>query len=130
MESRKYMILSAALFAFLLVLLIIVAFMLTSVRSNELSENDYDSLDLATIAPGEYYGEESAGLIKVKVKVILRDYEIKAIEIISHRQGRGKAAETITEEMVRENSLSVDAVSGATHSSEVSKAAVFNALSE
>ena len=37
------MILSAALFAFLLVLLIIVAFMLTSVRSNELSENDYDS---------------------------------------------------------------------------------------
>jgi len=130
LESRKYMILSAALFAFLLVLLIIVAFMLTSVRSNELSENDYDSLDLATIAPGEYYGEESAGLIKVKVKVILRDYEIKAIEIISHRQGRGKAAETITEEMVRENSLSVDAVSGATHSSEVIKAAVFNALSE
>ena len=61
-------------------------------------------LDLATIAPGEYYGEESAGLIKVKL-VILRDYEIKAIEIISHRQGRGKAAETITEEMVRENSL-------------------------
>lgn len=130
MESRKYMILSAALFAFLLVLLIIVAFMLTSVRSNELSENDYDSLDLATIAPGEYYGEESAGLIKVKVKVILRDYEIKAIEIISHRQGRGKAAETITKEMVRENSLSVDSVSGATHSSEVIKAAVFNALSE
>lgn len=130
MESRKYMILSAALFAFLLVLLIIVAFMLTSVRSNELSENDYDSLDLAAIAPGEYYGEESSGLIKVKVKVILRDYEIKAIEIISHRQGRGKAAETITEEMVRENSLSVDAVSGATHSSEVIKAAVFNALSE
>lgn len=130
MESRKYMILSAALFAFLLVLLIIVAFTLTSVRSNELSENDYDSLDLAAIAPGEYYGEESSGLIKVKVKVILRDYEIKAIEIISHRQGRGKAAETITEEMVRENSLSVDAVSGATHSSEVIKAAVFNALSE
>ena len=50
MESRKYMLLSAALLAFLLVLLIIVAFTFRSIRSNELSENDYDSLELAAFS--------------------------------------------------------------------------------
>lgn len=128
MEKKKYMILSAAMAVFLLVVLVFVAFMLTRVRTSELRENDYAAVDLAQIEDGTYYGEESAGLIKVKLEVTVENGEISGIEIIFHRQGRGRAAEATVADIIRANSVDVDAISGATSSSEVIKAAVYNAL--
>lgn len=128
MENKKYMILSAAMAVFLVAVLLFVAFMLTHVRTIELKENDYAALDLAQVEDGSYYGEEAAGLIKVKLEVTVRNKAISEITINSHRQAKGKAAEAIIFDIIEENSLAVDAISGATSSSEVIKAAVYNAL--
>ncbi|NLC25933.1 MAG: FMN-binding protein [Fastidiosipila sp.] len=128
MENKKYMILSAAMAVFLVAVLLFVAFMLTHVRTIELKENDYAALDLAQVEDGSYYGEEAAGLIKVKLEVTVKNNTISEITINSHRQAKGKAAEAIIFDIIEENSLAVDAISGATSSSEVIKAAVYNAL--
>lgn len=128
MENKKYMILSAAMAVFLVAVLLFVAFMLTHVRTIELKENDYAALDLAQVEDGSYYGEEAAGLIKVKLEVTVKNNTISEITINSNRQAKGKAAEAIIFDIIEENSLAVDAISGATSSSEVIKAAVYNAL--
>lgn len=130
MEKKKYLILSAAMAVFLLVVLVFVAFMLTGVRTNELSEKNYSGLNISELEDGVYYGEESAGLVKVELDVIVENGEISAIEILSHRQGRGRAAEAIIDDIILNNSAEVDAISGATSSSEVIKAAVYNALTK
>lgn len=122
------MILSAAMAVFLVAVLLFVAFMLTHVRTIELKENDYAALDLAQVEDGSYYGEEAAGLIKVKLEVTVKNNTISEITINSHHQAKGKAAEAIIFDIIEENSLAVDAISGATSSSEVIKAAVYNAL--
>jgi uncharacterized protein with FMN-binding domain len=129
-EKKKYIILSAAMAVFLLLLLIFMAFMLARVRTNELSENDYSGLDLTPVKDGRYIGEEYAGLVKVRLQVAVRDGEIEEIEILLHRQIRGKAAEAILADIIRSGQVGVDAISGATSSSEVIKAAVYNALNQ
>ena len=50
------------------------------------------------------------------------------VNILEHRHERGKAAEAITNKIVDEQKIDVDAISGATTSSTVIKKAVENAL--
>ncbi len=50
------------------------------------------------------------------------------INILEHRNERGKSAEAVTNRIVEEQTIDVDAVSGATNSSTVIKKAVENAL--
>jgi Uncharacterized protein conserved in bacteria len=55
-------------------------------------------------------------------------HKIADITIIEHKNGLGSKAEAITDAMVEKNSYNVDAVSGATLSSEAIKSAVSKAL--
>ena len=66
--------------------------------------------------------------IYAKVEVTVEDGEIVSINILEHRHERGKAAEAITNKIVDEQKIDVDAISGATNSSTVYKKAVENAL--
>ena len=50
------------------------------------------------------------------------------VYILEHRHDRGKAAEAISNKIVDEQKIDVDAISGATNSSTVIKKAVENAL--
>ncbi len=50
------------------------------------------------------------------------------IDILEHKNGRGKPAEIVVDRMVEEQKIDVDAVSGATNSSIVIKKSVENAL--
>ena len=50
------------------------------------------------------------------------------IIMLEHKQERGKAAEAVISDMLAEQKIDVDAVSGATNSSTVIKKAVENAL--
>ena len=68
------------------------------------------------------------GYIYAKVEVEIRDNEIVSINILEHRNERGESAEKITDDMVAEQEINTDAVSGATNSSNVIKKAVENAL--
>jgi uncharacterized protein with FMN-binding domain len=91
---------------------------------------DFGSIDLATLADGTYIGSEDGGIVKASVEVTIKDHVIKQVSILSHDCGLGKPAEVIVEEIVKNNSLQVDTVSGATYSSDVIRMATYNALSK
>jgi len=87
-----------------------------------------EDINLQNIKDGQYTGEYSMGPVKVVVLVRVQDHIIKDIEIIKHRHGKGAAAEKITEDVVRKQSLQVDVVTGATASSKIILKAIENAL--
>jgi uncharacterized protein with FMN-binding domain len=67
--------------------------------------------------------------VKVTLDVTVKNQNIAAISIIKHLCSPiGKKAEKITEKIIRDQSLDVDAVSGATGSSIAILKAVENAL--
>lgn len=91
-------------------------------------EIEVSSVDLNDINDGEYYGEYSTGYIAAKVKVTVDNHSITKVELIKHLNERGQKAESITENIVTEQDVKVDAVSGATNSSKVIMKACENAL--
>ena len=66
--------------------------------------------------------------IYAKVEVDVSGGKIIDVRILEHRQERGKAAEAVANEIVDEQRIDVDTVSGATNSSIVIKKAVEVAL--
>ena len=87
-----------------------------------------EDINLQNVKDGQYAGEYSMGPVKVVVLVIVQDHIIKDIEITKHRHGKGAAAEKITEDVIRKQSLQVDVVTGATASSKIILKAIENAL--
>ena len=55
---------------------------------------------------------------------------IEAIDLLEHFNGQGKAAEAIIPVVIERQSLAVDVIAGASHSSTVILKAIENALSE
>lgn len=89
----------------------------------------YDNIDAQNIPDGTYTGEYDVGFIYAKVSITVIGGRITAIDLLEHRNDRGGAAEGIANEMIAQQKIDVDAVSGATNSSTVIKKAVDNALS-
>lgn len=88
------------------------------------------TVDLADVADGIYEGVEETELVKVTVKVEVKDHAIQDIQLIRHVNGKGEPAEAMIPEMIGQNTSEVDAVSGATLSSKTIRAAVRNALAQ
>src|SRR5690554_2564173 len=78
-----------------------------------------DDIDFTTIKSGEYLGEDSNFLVSAKVFVEVKQPLVHRIIILEHDCGRGKKAEKIIDFVLNKQSLKVDAVSGATLSSNV-----------
>ncbi len=87
-------------------------------------------VDLSKIADGAYIGEYNVSLIYAKVEVIVQNGKIEKITLLEHKNERGKSAEKIIGDIIEQQSLDVDAVSGATNSSLVIRKAIENALLE
>ncbi len=87
----------------------------------------YD-VDIPAEADGTYTGEYNAGYVEAYVSVTVKDGKLKNVDLLRHRTERGKPAEIITQRMIAEQDINVDAVSGATCSSKVIKEAVYRAL--
>lgn len=90
----------------------------------------YESVDMNCVADGAYQGEADARIVYAKVQVDVKDHAIERVQILEHRNGQGGAAESITGQMVAQNRYDVDAVSGATLSSQTIKSAVSVALKQ
>lgn len=60
----------------------------------------------------------------------VQDGRIQSVTLLEHRHERGKAAEVILNDVVEQQKIDVDAVSGATNSSKVMKKAIENAISD
>ena len=91
-------------------------------------ETTFEDINISDIPDGVYVGEYDVDFIYAKVEVAVQNGEITNINILEHRHERGKAAEVITDSIVDEQKIDVDAISGATNSSAVIKKAVENAL--
>lgn len=86
------------------------------------------TVNLSKVADGTYEGIEETSLVKVTVKVEVKDHKIQDIQLIRHENGKGKPAEAMIPEMVAQNTSEVDTISGATMSSKTIRAAVREAL--
>ena len=125
-----------------LALIIIVCFLLliglagkilllaTTANLEKLRTIPLQTLDLSTSADGVYTGSYARFPLDVEVQVVIASHTIVEIEILKHRNGQGLDAETIPSSVVREQSLHVDTVSGATYSSIVILKAIENSLSD
>ena len=91
-------------------------------------ENTFEDIIISDIPDGVYVGEYDVDFIYAKVEVTVQNGEITNINILEHRNERGKTAEVIADSIVDEQKIDVDAISGATNSSTVIKKAVENAL--
>ena len=91
-------------------------------------ETTFEDINISDIPDGVYVGEYDVDFIYAKVEVTVQNGEITNINILEHRHERGKTAEVITDRIVDEQKIDVDAISGATNSSTVIKKAVENAL--
>ena len=91
-------------------------------------ETTIEEVNISDIPDGVYIGEYDVNFIYAKVEVEVRGGKIIDVRILEHRQERGKAAEAVANEIVDEQRIDVDTVSGAMNSSIVIKKAVEVAL--
>jgi uncharacterized protein with FMN-binding domain len=96
--------------------------------SGQIKALDRSALELSRVADGVYNGRCETDLVKAEVRVTVSDGTIQDVEIVRHECGKGHPAEEIVKDMIKKNDVEVDAVTGATLSSEVIKAAVRTAL--
>lgn len=87
------------------------------------------SYDLMALEDGAYQGQCDNGLVFARVEIKVENHRIANVRILEHRNGRGRAAETVADSVVENQSIEVDTVSGATISSQTILKAIENALS-
>lgn len=85
--------------------------------SDKMAQISIGSVDLNLVRDGQYEGEYDGELVKVRVWVTVADHRITDLIILKHEHGLGGKAESIIESVINRQSLSVEVVSGATHSS-------------
>ncbi len=100
----------------------------TENKLEALSKVPVREIDLWQVPDGTYTGEKSVFPLHVIVRVSVRDHVITAIVLEKHDNGQGEAAEVLLDEILRAQSIDLDAVSGATYSSKVILLAVQDAL--
>lgn len=85
-------------------------------------------IKLTLLPDSVYMGLATCGPVKVKLDVEVKNHSITRITILNHRTGQGQAAETITGDVLRSQSLQVDVITGATISSKTILLAIESAL--
>jgi uncharacterized protein with FMN-binding domain len=107
-------------------LLVYLAFL--SNYQNKVAAIEIQDIDFSDIPDGTYYGECDVNFIRAKVSVTMENGIITDITLLEHKNGEGKPAERIIDDIIKAQSLKVDAVSGATNSCKVITQAIMNAL--
>jgi uncharacterized protein with FMN-binding domain len=130
MSKGKTIIIGVFAAIMVIVATVSIAFFNIGRKLSTYANNDFSSLTMSEVEDGTYTGSEDAGVVKVKVEVTVKNHAITGITILQHDNGKGAPAEAIVNDIIEKNSLEVDAISGATHSSNVIKTAVLNALTQ
>lgn len=97
--------------------------------NREIENLQIGSPEIRNLSDGEYQGSYQVYSIEADVRVYVESAEITRIDL-SHQHERGYNAEEITDRVIEQQSLDVEAVSGATHSSKVILKAIDLALTE
>lgn len=126
-KTKKRLLVVAIIF---IVLFVAVEIVQSSIQKDleELANAQIAPVQLEQLADGKYIGNFEQFPLVVKVEVTISQHKITAIDIVEHQNGKGGAAETITNDVIAAQSLDVDTVSGATYSSKAILKAIENAL--
>ena len=124
-NKRKKTVVILSMVALLLVGVFISADIYTKSVTGKIT---FDIVDATGVADGVYVGEYAISPVVVSVGVTVQEEEITNIVILEHQAGLGGKAETIVNEILENQSLEVDAVSGATVSSTTIRKAIENAF--
>jgi len=112
-----------------LCLIIVGIFVAFDLYSKTVSNNvDIQTTDASGVPDGVYTGSYEIAPVKVSVQVTVAEEMITDISILEHQTGLGSKAEAIIDQVIQNQSLEVDAVSGATTSSKTILKAIENAL--
>lgn len=87
-------------------------------------------VDLNGVADGSYTGTYDAKLVKAKVSVTVSGGKITDIQLLEHVNGQGQNGEGVIPEVLDQQTVSVDVISGATLSSKTILKAIENALTQ
>ena len=80
-------------------------------------KDEIELVDVSTLADGSYEGHASLFPVDVKVELGVRGGRLVSLELVKHFNGQGQAAEVLVDAVLETQSLDVDVVAGATHSS-------------
>lgn len=109
--------------------LVVIGFNVFSNRVvNSARELTYQDIALEALADGTYQGSYELMPVSVEVETEIEDGRIVAVEIVEHFNGLGSQAEAVVDEMIEQQEIDVDTISGATLSSIVIKKAVEDSL--
>jgi len=122
MKNKHVQNIAIAVVITLLVSFVVVALLL---RPRTL---DIGQVDLNTVEDGTYIGICQNKILFAVVRVEVSGHEIRGIEILEHKESYLPQAEMIADDVLMEQSLEVDAVSGATLTSDTVKKAIEDAL--
>ncbi|SDM52505.1 FMN-binding protein [Acetanaerobacterium elongatum] len=110
--------------------IVLVCIYLVRVRlyQDKIKSIQFEQINLADVPDGSYKGQYDADIIGAKVAVTVKDGKIIDIQLTEHKNERGASAEAVIPEIINEQRVDVDAVTGATNSSKVIEKAVEDAL--
>ena len=94
----------------------------------EVTDLDIESVDLTQIPDGSYTGSYDSYRWSTTVEVTILDHRITDIQSVIIQDGRDSLTEDLKEKVLSEQTVDVDAVSGATASSNAYLKAIENAL--
>jgi uncharacterized protein with FMN-binding domain len=119
----------AVIIAVVLVVLIVGVWLMAGIYAKSTTKDIvFQTVDAVGVADGIYDGSYEIVPVKASVRVTVADEKITGINILEHQTGLGGKAEAIVDDVIRNQSLEVDAISGATVSSATILKAIENAL--
>lgn len=114
---------------FCIIILICIGIRLASnVLVDHANSISVSSPNMENVENGTYIGEYSCTPVRVKAEVTVKNHKFTNITILEHDNGLGSSAESITGDIIKNQSLNVDIVSGATVSSKCILKAVETAI--
>lgn len=128
MKPRRIFGLLILVFLLLLVVTGVLLVQQMQKSLDQLNDTQISEIDLSTVPDGSYEGEYTCFPVSVEVEVTVATGVITEIVLIKHQNGQGQPAEIILDDVLREQSLHVDSVAGATYSSRVILLAIEDAL--
>lgn len=117
-------------FVIIICVFTVIAMSMFLKMSSDLNNLEYHKVAINEVEDGIYQGNAETTLVKVGVEVEVMSHEIIRIDTSKHENGLGIEAGNIIDEIVSMNSYKVDAISGATASSNVIISAANDALSK
>lgn len=125
MTKYKNKIILASIIVFIILIVLAIFFNHVTKKADTIL---VDNIDLSVIPDGQYIGEYSIFPVYTKIEITVKNHEFSEINILKHDNSLGSSAENIKEDIKKEQSLNVDAISGATVSSKCILKAIEKAI--